>query len=39
MTIDAMILAVPILAAATFMVAMLYVSIEDALVRRQDDDV
>lgn len=39
MTIDGMILAVPILAGATFMVIMLYVSIEDALARRRDDEV
>jgi hypothetical protein len=39
MTIEGMILAVPILAACAFIVTMLYVTIEEAFERRRDDEV
>jgi hypothetical protein len=39
MTINGMILAVPILAACAFMLTMLYVTIEEAFGRRRDDEV
>jgi hypothetical protein len=38
MTVDGIILAVPILAACAFMLAMLYVTIEEAVGRRRDDE-
>lgn len=38
MTIDGMILAVPILAGCAFMLTMLYVTIEEAFGRRRDDE-
>ena len=39
MTINGMILAVPILAVCAFMLTMLYVTIEEAYERRRDDEV
>jgi hypothetical protein len=39
MTIDGMILAVPILAVCAFTLTMLYVTIEEAFERRRDDEV
>jgi hypothetical protein len=39
MTINGMILAVPILAAGAFMLTMLYVTIEEAFGRRRNDEV
>ena len=39
MTINGMILAVPFLAACAFMLTMLYVTVEEAFVRRRDDDI
>ena len=38
MMIDGMILAVPIMAACAFILTMLYVTIEEAFERRQDDE-
>lgn len=37
MTINGIILAVPIMAACAFILAMLYVTIEEAFARRRDD--
>jgi hypothetical protein len=39
MTIDGLIVAVPILAACAFMLTMLYVTVEETLGRRRDDEV
>ena len=39
MTTNGMILAVPILAAGAFMLTMLYITIEEALAGRRDDEV
>jgi hypothetical protein len=39
MTINGMILAVPILAVCAFIVTMLYVTIEEAFERRRNDEV
>jgi len=38
MTVDGMIVAVPILAACAFALTMLYVTIEDAFRSRRDDE-
>lgn len=39
MTVDGMILAVPVLAACAFMLTMLFVTIEEAIARRRDDEL
>ena len=39
MTVNDMILAVPVLGACAFMLTMLFVTIEDAFGRRRDDEV
>ena len=39
MTVNAMILAVPVVAACAFMLTMLFVTVEEAFARRRDDEI
>ena len=39
MTIDGMILAVPIIAVGAFMLTMIYITIEEAVERRRNDKI